>query len=45
MESMMITTQINARKLIGHGALIGTGLFTGGLSAALFILLAAATGI
>jgi len=41
----MITTPIKPRKLIGHGTLIASGLLTGGLSAALFILLAAATGI
>lgn len=42
---MMITTQHNSRKLIGRGTLIATGMLTGGLGAALFVLLAAATGI
>jgi len=45
MESMMITTQHNPRKLIGRGTVIATGMLTGGLSAAVLVLLAAATGI
>lgn len=44
MENMMIATQHNARKLFGHGTLIVGGMLTGGLSAALVTLLAAATG-
>jgi len=40
----MIATQHNPRKLIGHGALLAVGMFTGGLVAALTVLLAAATG-
>ena len=44
MENMMIDTQHNARTLIRHGSLIITGLVTGGLGAALLVLLAAATG-
>ncbi|MDA0785882.1 MAG: hypothetical protein O3B37_06290 [Proteobacteria bacterium] len=41
----MIDTRHNSRKLIGRGALIATGMLTGGLSATLFVLVAAATGI
>jgi len=41
----MIATRHNPRKLIGRGTLIATGMLTGGLSAALFVLVAAATGI
>lgn len=40
----MITTQHNSRKFIGHSALLAAGMVTGGLAAALVVLLAAATG-
>lgn len=41
----MIDTRHNTRRLIGHGTLIVAGMTTGGLGAALLILLAAATGL
>ncbi|MEP4379071.1 MAG: hypothetical protein ABJ215_06570 [Alphaproteobacteria bacterium] len=41
----MITSQHNTRKLIGRSTLIATGMLTGGLGGALFVILAAATGI
>jgi len=41
----MITTQHTPLKLIGRSTVIATGMLTGGLGAALFVLLAAATGI
>lgn len=40
----MIAPTHNSRKMIGHSAMIVTGMLTGGLSAALVVLLAAATG-
>lgn len=42
---MMSSTQHDSRKLLRRVTLIATGMATGGLSAALFVFLAAATGI